>query len=422
MIKKDRDIIQKRFDMAKKEFSAFGVDVDAAIDKFKTIPISIHNWLDDDVVGFEDVAGLHNENVVTGNYPGRARNGDDMRQDLEMAIGCCPAMPKLNLHTLYAEPTTKKGRNELETEDFRKWIDWAKAHHCGIDMNVSYFTHPNMENGFSLSSPNRKIRDFWVECGKGSRKISADIGKELGVVCVNNLWIPDGMKDVPVDRFGFRESLLESLDRIYEDKYDKTYTRDVLEGKVFGIGIEAFTVGSHDFYLGYAASRGIGVCFDTGHYLPTETIIDKLSSVHPFVDCIQLHLSRGIRWDSDHTLTLSDELIDIMHEMKRGSLYDKNVFIGLDFFDATINRVAEWIIGMRSAGKALLIALLEPTALIKKAETDVDYTLRLSLVEEFKNLPYNDVWDYVCASTDSGVGMEWIDTIKQYEADVLLKR
>jgi L-rhamnose isomerase len=230
------------------------------------------------------------------------------------------------------------------------------------------------------------------------------------------------MKDVPVDRFGFRENLIESLDRIYEAKYDKAYTRDVMEGKVFGIGIEAFTVGSHDFYLGYAAKNGLGVCFDTGHYLPTETIIDKLSSVHPFVDCIQLHLSRGIRWDSDHTLTLSDELIDIMHEMKRGQLFDKNVYIGLDFFDATINRVAEWIIGMRSAGKALLIALLEPTELAAKAEMDGDYTLRLSLVEEFKNLPYNDIWDYVCAESDSGVGTEWIDTIKQYEADVLLKR
>jgi L-rhamnose isomerase len=230
------------------------------------------------------------------------------------------------------------------------------------------------------------------------------------------------MKDVPVDRFAFRENLIESLDRIYEAKYDKTHTRDVMEGKVFGIGIEAFTVGSHDFYLGYAAKNGLGVCFDTGHYLPTETIIDKLSSVHPFVDCIQLHLSRGIRWDSDHTLTLSDELIDIMHEMKRGQLFDKNVYIGLDFFDATINRVAEWIIGMRSAGKALLIALLEPTELAAKAEMDGDYTLRLSLVEEFKNLPYNDIWDYVCAESDSGVGTEWIDTIKQYEADVLLKR
>jgi L-rhamnose isomerase len=422
MIKRDRDVIQKRFEMAKQQFAAYGVNVDAAIEKFKTIPISIHNWLDDDVVGFEDVEGLHNENVVTGNYPGKARNGDDMRQDLEMVIQCCPAKPKLNLHTLYAEPATKKSRNELDTEDFRKWIDWAKTHSCGIDMNVSYFTHPNMKNGLSLSSPDKDIRNFWVECGIGSRKISADIGKELGVVCVNNLWIPDGMKDTPVDRFAFRRNLIESLDRIYEAKYDKTYTRDVMEGKVFGIGIEAFTTGSHDFYLGYAASHGLGVCFDTGHYLPTETIIDKLSSVHPFVDCIQLHLSRGIRWDSDHTLTLSDELIDIMHEMRRGELYDKNVYIGLDFFDATINRVAEWIIGMRSAGKALLTALLEPTDMLMKAERDTDFTLRLSLLEEFKNLPYTDVWDYVCASSDSGVGTEWIDTLKKYEADVLLKR
>lgn len=422
MRKADRDIIQTRFEMAKKDFAAFDVDVEAAIEKFETIPISLHNWLGDDVVGFEEVEGLHNENVVTGNYPGKARNGDDMRRDIEMALKCSPAKPKLNLHTIYAEPVTRKGRNELDTEDFRKWIDWAKEHGCGIDMNVSYFTHPNMDGGFSLSSHKKEIRDFWVECGKGSRKISAEIGKELGVVCVNNLWIPDGMKDVPANRFAFRENLIESLDRIFEDKYDKAYTRDVLEGKLFGIGIEAFTVGSHEFYLGYAATHGIGVCFDTGHYLPTETIIDKLSSVHPFVDCIQLHLSRGIRWDSDHTLTLSDELIDIMREMKRGQLYDKNVYMGLDYFDATINRVAEWIIGLRSAGKALLIALLEPTKLIFDAELKGDYTLRLALMEEFKNLPYNDVWDYVCAESDACVGTEWIDAVKKYEEDVLLKR
>ena len=422
MKKADRETIQKRFDMARITFSALGVDVDAAIAQFNAIPISLHNWLGDDVVGFEDVQGVHNENVVTGHYPGKARNGDDMRSDIEVAVRCCPGKPKLNLHTLYAEPERKKGRNELEAEDFRNWIDWAKEHGCGIDMNVSYFTHPNMEGGFSLSSNNKAIRDFWVECGQGSRRISEKIGKELGIVCVNNLWIPDGMKDLPVNRFRFRENLIESLDRIYDKPCDKAYTRDVMEGKLFGIGIEAFTVGSHDFYLGYAAKRGIGVCMDTGHYLPTETIIDKLSAVHPFVDCIQLHLSRGIRWDSDHTLLLSDELIDIMHEVVRGELYKKNVYIGLDFFDATINRVAEWIIGMRAAAKALLTALLEPTVLLMDAESKGDYTLRLALLEEFKNLPYTDVWDYLCAQKDAGVGTEWIDTVKKYERDILLHR
>jgi L-rhamnose isomerase len=340
----------------------------------------------------------------------------------KQAISCSPSRPKLNLHAIYAEPKKEKGRNELETEDFSNWIDWAKEHQCGIDMNATYFTHPNMEGGFSLASGNKAIRDFWVECGKGSRRISEEIGRELGVVCVNNLWIPDGMKDIPADRFRYRANLIESLDRIFEEEYDKTYTRDVLEGKLFGIGIEAFTVGSHDFYLGYAAANGIGVCLDTGHYHPTETIIDKLSSIHPFVDCIQLHLSRGIRWDSDHTLILTDELVDIMHEIIRGELYKKNVYIGLDFFDATINRVAEWIIGMRSAGKALLIALLEPFHLLADAEIKGDYTLRLALMEEFKNLPYNDVWDYVCAKANKGVGTEWIDRVKKYEDDVLIKR
>jgi len=422
MKKQDRDIIQTRFELAKKDFSAFGVDVEAAIEQFKSIPVSLHNWLGDDVTGFEDVAGLHNENVVTGNYPGKAKTGDEMRSDIDQAFRCVPTKPKLNLHTLYAEPAAPKARNELDTEDFRKWIDWAKERDCGIDMNVSYFTHPNMEGGFSLASHKKEIRDFWVECGKGSRKIAADIGRELGTVCVNNLWIPDGMKDVPANRFAFRENLIESLDRIFAEDYDKACTRDVLEGKLFGIGIEAFTVGSHEFYLGYAATRGIGVCFDTGHYLPTETIIDKLSSIRPFVDCIQLHLSRGVRWDSDHTLTLSDELIDIMREFKRGKLYNKNVYLGLDYFDATINRVAEWIIGMRAAGKALLTALLEPTELLFDAEWNGDYTLRLALTEEFKNLPYNDVWDYACAASGTCVGTEWIDIVKDYETEVLLKR
>lgn len=414
--------ILKRYEFAKKEFSAWGIDVEKVIETFVSIPISLHNWMDDDVTGFEDLTGIHNENVVTGRYKGKARNGDDMRLDLDMAISCIPSKPKLNLHTLYAEPTEKKQRDELTTEDFRKWINWAKEKQCGIDMNVSYFSHKNIVNGFSLASEKKEIRDFWVRCGVQSREISRDIGKELNTVCVNNLWIPDGMKDLPANRFLYRKNLIDSLNRIFEKKYDKTYTRDVLEGKLFGVGIEAFTVGSHDFYLGYAASHGVGVTFDTGHYLPTETIIDKISSIYPFVDCIQLHLSRGIRWDSDHTLLFNDELVDIMHELKRGELINKNIYIGLDFFDATINRVAEWIIGARAAGKALLTAMLEPTQYLFDAELKGDYTLRLALMEEFKVLPVNDVWNYICMKYDKGIGTEWIDRIKKYEEDVLSKR
>ena len=414
--------ILKRYEFAKKEFSAWGIDVEKVIETFVSIPISLHNWMDDDVTGFEDLTGIHNENVVTGRYKGKARNGDDMRLDLDMAISCIPSKPKLNLHTLYAEPTEKKQRDELTTEDFRKWINWAKEKQCGIDMNVSYFSHKNIVNGFSLASEKKEIRDFWVRCGVQSREISRDIGKELNTVCVNNLWIPDGMKDLPANRFLYRKNLIDSLNRIFEKKYDKTYTRDVLEGKLFGVGIEAFTVGSHDFYLGYAASHGVGVTFDTGHYLPTETIIDKISSIYPFVDCIQLHLSRGIRWDSDHTLLFNDELVDIMHELKRGELINKIIYSGLDFFDATINRVAEWIIGARAAGKALLTAMLEPTRYLFDAELKGDYTLRLALMEEFKVLPVNDVWNYICMKYDKGIGTEWIDRIKKYEEDVLSKR
>lgn len=421
-MKIDRKIIEENYKNAKEIFKAFGVDTEEVIKKFETVPISVHNWQGDDVKGFEGLEGIHSENVVTGSYPGASRNGGEMRKDLETAFKFSPCKHKINLHSMYAEPQNPKERNELDTEDFRKWIDWAKANKYGMDFNVSYFTHPMMIDGCSLASPKKEVRDYWIKAGINSRKISRDIGRELGEICINNTWVPDGTKDLPANRSLYRQRLMDSLNQIYEKTYDSSYMRDVLEGKVFGIGTESFVAGSHDFYLGYAAKNGLGVTMDTGHYHPLENVADKISAVYPFVDYIMLHLSRGVRWDSDHCLTQSDELLLIMQELKRQDLFDKNIGIGLDFFDATINRVSAWIIGLRSAGKAMITALLEPSDLLIEAEESGDLTKRLALLEEFKNLPINAVWDYVCYRKEAGVGIEWLEEIKEYEEKVQLKR
>jgi L-rhamnose isomerase len=414
--------VEKNFELAKKVFEEYGVDVEQTIALFDQIPISLHNWQADDVTGFEELGDVHSENVVTGNYPGKPRNADEMRRDIEFAFSCAPCKPRVNLQSIYAEPKAKKDRNEYTTEDFRNWIDWAKEKGYGLDFNASYFRHPMMVGGFSLSSPKKEVRDFWIQVGINSRRIANDMGAELGTPCVNNLWIPDGMKDLPANRKLFRENLTESLDKIFSEKFSPEHMLDTLEGKVFSIAVESFTVGSHDFYIAYAAKNGLGVCMDTGHYHPTETIIDKITSVQPYVSCIMLHLSRGIRWDSDHTLICSDELIAIMQEIKRANYFGKNIYLGLDYFDASINRVASWIIGLRAASKALLTALLEPTDLLFKAEASGDYTSRLALMEEIKNLPVNAVWDMVCLRKGSGVREDWLNKMKKYESDVQYKR
>jgi L-rhamnose isomerase len=414
--------VEKSFELAKRVFADYGVDAEQALTRFSRIPVSLHNWQADDVTGFENLGDIHSENVVTGNYPGKPRNAEEMRKDIEFAFSCSPCRPRVNLQSIYAEPKAKKDRNEYETEDFRNWIDWASARGYGLDFNVSYFRHPMMVDGFSLASPRRDVREYWIQAGIGSRRIADDIGKALGTPCVNNLWIPDGMKDLPANRRLFRENLTQSLDAIFAQKYSPEHTLDTLEGKVFSIAVEAFTVGSHDYYVAYAAKNGLGVCMDTGHYHPTETIIDKITSVRPFVSCIMLHLSRGIRWDSDHTLICSDELTAIMQELKRADYIGNNIFIGLDYFDASINRVASWIVGLRAAGKALLTALLEPTDMLFKAEAGGDYTSRLALMEEIKNLPVHAVWDMACIRKEAGVREDWLGRMKKYESDVQLKR
>lgn len=416
--------ILNRYEDAKAVYADFGVDTDAAMKAFADVPISLHCWQGDDVRGFESLGDVESQNLVTGQYPGAARTADELRQDIEEAFRLSPCRPRVNLHSMYAEPVrpvTPATRSELTPEDFRRWIDWAKERGYGLDFNASFFTHPMMTGGFSLASRDKTVRDYWVRAGRGAREIAAAMGRELGSPCYNNIWVPDGMKDLPANRLLYRENLKESLDRIFEKPYNKSDVIDVLEGKLFGIGVESFTVGSHEFYLAYAAKNGVGICMDTGHYHPTESVADKLSAVAPLVDNVLLHISRGIRWDSDHVVIQGDELTLLMQEMKRGGFLGR-VAMGLDYFDASINRVAAWVIGLRAAGKALLGALLEPSHLLEQAEAAGNYTERLALMEEFRGLPAGAVWDRLCLEHGVPVGVAWLEDLRCYEKTVQSRR
>lgn len=413
---------RRGYEIARQQFAALGVDTEAAMAGAAQVPLSLHCWQGDDVKGFEVFdRPVASQNTVVGSHPGAARNAEELRADIDQAFSYSPVRHRVNLHSRYAEPTGPRGRSEYTYEDFAAWVDWAKERSYGVDFNASFFTHPMMKDGFSLASPDKGVRDFWVAAGIGARQISERIGKELGTPCYNNIWIPDGFKDLPADRFRYRDYLLESLDRIFAAPGDARYLRDVLEGKLFSIGYECYTVGSHEFYLGYAVKNGIGVCMDTGHYHPTESVVDKLSSVMPFLPYAMLHLSRGVRWDSDHVLLQCDDLTAVMQEMKRGDLFGK-VGIGLDYFDATINRVAAWSIGLRAASKAILTALLTPDHLLQQAEQTGDLTARLALTDECKNLPYNAVWEMFCLRRGVPAGPEWVDSVLRYEREVCLKR
>ena len=414
--------VKLNYEKARELYKTYGVDTDQVIEKLFQIPVSLHCWNGDDIKGFEELGPVNSENVVTGSYPYPARNGEELRKDIEEAFSLSPLKHRVNIHSMYAE--RKNPRNDLTIEDFRKWVDWAKKRSYAIDFNASFFTHPMMNEGMSVASLDKKTRDYWIKVGKDSRKISAAIGKELGQKCYNNFWFPDGLKDKPASRLTYRTLLKDSLDQIFKEKYteeESMYAADVLEGKLFGIGSEAFVVGSHDFYLSYAIKNGVGVTMDTGHYHPTESVADKISAVRPFIKDLMLHVSRGIRWDSDHVVIQDDHLLDLMQEVKRGNYFD-SVVIGLDFFDATINRVAAWAIGLRATAKAILTALLEPTHLIEQAEKENDFTKRLFLLEEFKNLPINDVWEYALLQKHIAIGQDAIKQIKEYERDVLSKR
>ena len=405
----------KNYELAKERYAAFGVNVDEALKKFSEVKISLHCWQGDDIRGFEEKT-TKSENVVTGNYPYAARNAAELRADIEKVYSLSPSKHKLNLHSVYAE-NTHTDRDAYDISAFSGWIDWAKKNKVGLDYNPSFFAHPMMDNGMSLASPKKDVREFWIRHGQSSREIAYGLGKALGETCVCNLWIPDGLKDDPADRLYYRRLLTDSLDKVFEKKYDKKYLVDTLEGKLFGIGTECFVVGSYDYYLAYALKHNVGICLDSGHFHPTENIADKFSALNDFVDDILLHISRGVRWDSDHVVTYGDMLTSIMTEAKRAGMLGK-LHIGLDYFDASVNRIFAWAIGLRNADRALLNALLEPTDLIKKAETDGDFGLRLALSEEAKALPASAVWDYLCLSRGIPVGEDWINEVKDYEKNV----
>jgi L-rhamnose isomerase len=414
--------VEKAYDLAKQRYAEIGVDTDKAFAALKKIPISLHCWQGDDVGGFENPAGLTGGGIqATGNYPGKARTADELRADLDLVYSLLPGKHRLNLHAIYLEAGKKVERTDIQPEHFANWIGWAKGKLHGMDFNPTFFSHPKAADGFTLSHPDESIRKFWVQHGIACRKIGEAFGKQLGTTCVTNVWIPDGYKDIPVDRKAPRDRLVQSLDAIFAEKIDPKYNLDAVEGKLFGIGSESFVVGSHDFYLGYAISRNVLLTLDAGHYHPTEVISTKLSAVMSFAKELLLHVSRPVRWDSDHVVLLDDELYAIAQEIIRHGYSDK-IHIGLDYFDASINRVAAWVIGARNMIKALLSALLEPTDTLRKFENSGDFTSRLAMMEELKTLPFGAVWDFYCQQSGVPVGAEWLAKAKDYEAKVLSKR
>ncbi len=422
------ELRQQSFELAKQHYASLGIDVDAALERLSEVAISVHCWQGDDVGGFEGTEGFEGTGqelgsglAVTGNYPGRARTVDELRSDLEMAYSLIPGKHRLNLHAMYGEFDGRIDRNEIDVEHFQGWMDWSRDQGVDLDFNPSFFSHPKAADGFTLSHADKGIRQFWIDHGTASRRIAAAMGKSQGSPCINNVWVPDGYKDTPADRKSPRERLADSLDTMFDQQYSSEELLDAVECKLFGIGSESYVVGSHEFYMGYAISRNKVLCLDAGHFHPTETISDKISSTLLYVSELLLHVSRGVRWDSDHVVTYTDELQAIMQEIVRGEHLDR-VHIGLDFFDASINRVAAWSIGTRNALKAMLAALLEPTAMLMAAEADGDYTTRLAIMEEQKMMPLGAVWDHYCASANVPAGREWLESVRKYEHDVTSHR
>lgn len=411
------------YSSAKEQYARWGVDCDRAITTLLKTPISIHCWQGDDVGGFENVAeSLGGGLAVTGNYPGKARTADELRADFAKALSLLPGRHRLNLHAMYAEFSGKKvDRDRIGVEHFSRWIDFAKQQQIGIDFNPTCFAHPKAADGFTLSHRDAGVRRFWIDHAVACRRIAAAMGKALGTASVCNVWIPDGMKDTPADRRGPRERLETSLDAVFAESLPRNEVLDAVEGKLFGIGAESYTVGSHEFYYGYAVRKGVMLCLDAGHYHPTESIADKISAVLLSLKEILLHVSRGVRWDSDHVIVLNDDLRAMAEEIVRGD-YLPRVHIGLDYFDASINRLAAWVIGVRAMQKALLLALLEPTGKLRELEAEGDYTGRLALMEEVKALPFGAVWYEACRRAGVPEGAAWLDEVRQYEKDVLAKR
>ena len=413
------------FEAARNRYGEFGVDVDAAIRSLRAIPISLQCWQGDDVGGFEAAdARLTGGGIqATGNYPGKARTIDELRKDIEMALSLIPGRHRVNLHACYLDHGgSPVDRNEIDPHHFQSWIDWAKENRLGLDFNPTFFSHRLAADGFTLTHPDPAVRGFWIEHGIACRLIGAAMGRQLGTPAVTNVWIPDGYKDSPVDRSGPRERLTDSLDRIFAEPIDPNHLLDAVEAKLFGIGLESYTAGSSEYYLGYAVSRQKLLTLDAGHYHPTEMISEKISSILMFCPGLLLHVSRPVRWDSDHVVILDDELQAIAREVVRsGKLADK-IHLGLDYFDASINRVAAWVIGTRNLLKALLIALLEPLDNLRAAESQMNYTRRLALLEEVKSLPWAAVWDYYCLTDGVPTGMNWFDMVVKYEKEVQRER
>jgi L-rhamnose isomerase len=414
---------ERAFALAREQFARWGVDVELALERLRAISISLHCWQGDDLGGFEGSREeLGGGLAVTGQFPGKARTADELRSDLDRTLSLLPGSHRVNLHASYAETHGRRvERDALLPEHFQNWIDWAKSRRIGLDFNPTFFAQPLAQSGYTLAHIDTGISRFWVDHGIACRRIGAAFGKALGTPCVTNVWIPDGSKDSPIDRAGPRARLLRALDAVFAEPIDARFIRDAVEGKLFGLGSESYVAGSHEFYFGYAASRRKLLCLDSGHFHPTEVVSDKISAVLLYLDEILLHVSRGVRWDSDHVVILSDELLAIAQELVRGD-YLARVHIGLDFFDASINRLAAWTIGARSMIKALLIALLEPTPMLARLEAEADFTARLALLEELKMLPVGAVWDQYCRMQEVPAGAAYLAEIKAYEREVLSKR
>jgi L-rhamnose isomerase len=420
----NKELIKKSYQIAKEQYAELGVDTDKVLKQLDDVVISLHCWQTDDVGGFEkEGAELGGGGIqATGNFPGKAKTLSQMRDDLDKAMSLLPGRQRLNLHAIYGEFGGKTvDRDQIEVKHFQGWIDWAKKRKMGLDFNCTCFSHPLADDGFTLSSRNPKIRKFWIEHTKRCRSIAAEMGKQLGTPAVHNIWIPDGSKDTPVDRYTLRKLLKKSLDEIFSVKYPKKYLKDSIESKLFGIGSESMVVGSHDFYLGYAIQNNTMITLDNGHFHPTEQVGDKISSILIYIDELLLHLTRGVRWDSDHVLTFNDELLLIAQEIVRAKALGR-VNIGLDFFDASLNRIGAYVIGTRSAQMAFLYAMLEPINTLVKFEEEGKNFERLSYLELMKTKPFGAVWDYYCMINKVPVGQDYIEEIRKYEADVLNKR
>jgi len=417
------DSVDRAYEIARERFRDLGVDTEEALHRLGEISISVHCWQGDDVAGFENAGEeLGGGLAVTGSYPGRARTPDELRADLDCALSLIPGSHRVNLHAIYADfEGAVVERDAIEPSLFARWIDWARDRGVGLDFNPTFFAHPKARDGFTLAHADAGVRRFWIDHGIACRRVGRAMGEALGTPCVTNVWIPDGYKDETIDRRAPRERLVESLDAIFREEIDPSVHLDAVEAKLFGIGSETYVVGSHEFYLGYAASRGKVLCLDAGHFHPTETIADKISSTLTFLDRLLLHVSRGVRWDSDHVVILSDELRAITAELVRGSYLDR-VHVGLDFFDASLHRVAAWGIGTRAVLKALTIALLEPVEKLRTYELDGDFTSRLALYEELKSMPFGAVWDRFCLEKGVPVGPQWLEHTRHYEQTVRSRR